>query len=208
MPNYPRPKSSMTPKPAKSSLHPHGFPTFSETIAGLKDGLTKLGINLVGAGAGIVGNLVGSLANLRQSANEGDEDAEAAYLEAIEMLRRSGSSTADTILRDLGEELGETDSNEENRQATQEPETDDFELTRAPAETPESAEGKPALTPERLIHNGKIVCLECGAEFRQLTSTHLAKHGLSPREYKEKYVLPRDLPLTAKAVSAYFGSSR
>lgn len=193
MPNYPPPKSSMPKKSTKSSLHPHGAPGFSETIEGLKRGLTKLGTHLVGAGAGIVGNLIGPLTNLRKSAREGDEDAEKAYLEALEMLRSSGSSTAETILRDLGEELGEEEGNEESSQDMQEPEAAgiDLEATQALTEAPEEAPAKvkPAPTPENPVRKGKITCLECGAEFKQLTHSHLSTHGMSPQEYKKKHGL-------------------
>jgi len=182
----------MSKKPDKSSLHPHGFPSFSETLTGLQEGLTKLGINLVGAGAGIVGNLIGSLANLRKSAQQGDEDAENAYLEAIAMLRNSGSSTAETILRDLGEELGK-DEGIEGSQDMQESDTAGTELesTQAPAEQSDEAilEMPTPRTPENSARSGKIICQECGAQFKSLTNTHLLRHGLSPVEYRKKYGL-------------------
>lgn len=191
MPNYPRPKSSMGKKPTKSSLHPHGFPSFSETMEGLKEGLMNLGAHLVGAGAGLVGNLVGSLTNLKKSAQEGDEDAEKAYQEALAMLRGSGTSSAESILRDLGEEPGEAEGSEETSRNMEESGTAgmDFELTQELTEEPEEApeEAKPTPTPDTSIHSDKIICLECGAEFKRLTQSHLAKHGMSLREYEKKY---------------------
>jgi predicted transcriptional regulator len=35
------------------------------------------------------------------------------------------------------------------------------------------------LSPANSIHNDKVICLECGAEMRQLTSKHLVSHGIS-----------------------------
>jgi hypothetical protein len=107
MPNHPRPSSSMPPKPTRSSLHPEGFPTFAETLEGLKQGLTNLGAHLVGTTAEIAGNLVGSLTNMKKSAEAGDEEAEQAYEEALAMLRGSGSSMADSLLKELEGDLGE-----------------------------------------------------------------------------------------------------
>jgi predicted transcriptional regulator len=59
---------------------------------------------------------------------------------------------------------------------------------------------KPALTPENSIQEDKIICLGCGAEFKQLTGKHLASHGLTPTEYKKKYGFSTGTPLLAKSV--------
>ena len=104
MPNYPRPKSSLPTKSSRSSLHPNGAPGFLETVEGLKQGLANLGSHLAGAGAGIVGNLISPLMNLGKSAKQGDEEAEQAYQEALAMLRGSGSPTAHSLLKELGEQ--------------------------------------------------------------------------------------------------------
>jgi hypothetical protein len=114
MPNYPRPRSSVPKGRPRSSLHPDGAPGFIETIEGLKRGLANLGTHLAGAAVGIAGNLIGPLLDLKQSAGQGDEDAEKAYEEALAMLRESGSSSADSLLRDLGELGEETEENEKS----------------------------------------------------------------------------------------------
>jgi len=57
------------------------------------------------------------------------------------------------------------------------------------------------IDPMNSIQNDKIICLECGAEMRQLTSRHLKGHGLNLREYKQKYSLPLRQPLAAKSLS-------
>lgn len=192
MPNYASPKSSVPKKGPKSSLHPNGAPGFTETLAGLKGGLANLGSHLVGAAAGMVGNLISPLTNLRKSAEEGDEESERAYQDALAMLRGSGSEIADTLLKELGEQPEEeAEGNEESLREVRESENaeDDLELTlgqtQASADRP--AEAQPALTPENSTPQGKVTCLECGAEFRLLTNTHLSKHGMSLTEYREKH---------------------
>ena len=57
-----------------------------------------------------------------------------------------------------------------------------------------------ALTPENSIQNDKVICLECGAEFKQLTSKHLVFHGMSQREYRLKYGFTMRTPLAAKSL--------
>jgi predicted transcriptional regulator len=58
-----------------------------------------------------------------------------------------------------------------------------------------------ALTPKDSIQNDKIICLECGAEMRQLTQKHIASHGMSQKEYKKKYGFTQKTPLSAKSVT-------
>lgn len=41
--------------------------------------------------------------------------------------------------------------------------------------------------PRRAISETAIVCLACGRAYRQLTNTHLARHGLSSETYKSTY---------------------
>lgn len=41
--------------------------------------------------------------------------------------------------------------------------------------------------PRRAISPEAIVCLVCGRRLRQLTNTHLASHGLTSGEYKERF---------------------
>ena len=57
------------------------------------------------------------------------------------------------------------------------------------------------LTPADSIQNDKVICLECGAEFKQLTQRHLLSHGMSPKEYKAKYGFTMRTSLAARAVS-------
>jgi len=59
-----------------------------------------------------------------------------------------------------------------------------------------------AMEPKASIQRNKIICLECGKEFKQLSRSHLKYHGLTPREYKKKYGLKANQALTAKSLSA------
>lgn len=56
-------------------------------------------------------------------------------------------------------------------------------------------------TPMDSIKTDFIICLECGARMKQLTSKHLAGHGLTIREYKRKYGIPLKQALSAKMLS-------
>lgn len=67
--------------------------------------------------------------------------------------------------------------------------------------TLEGASAEKILDPNASIQESKIVCLECGAEMRQLTANHLSVHGLTPREYKRKYGFPLKQPLSAKSLT-------
>jgi predicted transcriptional regulator len=62
-------------------------------------------------------------------------------------------------------------------------------------ETPEK------IDPKNSIQQDKVICLECGAEMRQLTGRHLSSHGLTSREYKKKYGFRQSQSLAAKSLS-------
>ena len=51
------------------------------------------------------------------------------------------------------------------------------------------------------IQEDKIICMECGAEMRQLTTKHLGSHDLDPREYKKKWGFSLKQPLSAKSLT-------
>ncbi len=57
------------------------------------------------------------------------------------------------------------------------------------------------IAPENSIQNDKVICLECGAEMKQLTQKHLKSHDISPKEYKRKYGFPLRTPLAAKTLT-------
>jgi predicted transcriptional regulator len=76
------------------------------------------------------------------------------------------------------------------------------EIAAIPGEGAEEAAATQALDPSKSIQKSKVVCLECGAEFKQLTANHLRSHQLTPREYKRKWGFPLKQPLTAKLLTA------
>ena len=70
------------------------------------------------------------------------------------------------------------------------------------SEEPVSEEAVPGKAdPKASIQEDKVICLECGAEMRQLTAKHLGSHALSIREYKQKHGFPLRQSLSAKALS-------
>ena len=58
------------------------------------------------------------------------------------------------------------------------------------------------VVPTDSIQQNKIICLECGKEFKQLSKTHLASHGLTAKEYKKKHGFKANQGLAAKSLSA------
>lgn len=64
-----------------------------------------------------------------------------------------------------------------------------------------AADTEPAVDPKNAIRERRIICCECGKAFKVLTKSHLASHGLSVEEYKEKYGYKKATSLVAKALS-------
>ncbi|MCL5406386.1 MAG: MucR family transcriptional regulator [Deltaproteobacteria bacterium] len=77
-------------------------------------------------------------------------------------------------------------------------EIDLLQVQEAPA-TQEKPSGP--ISAESSIQNDKVICLECGAEMKQLTQKHLISHGITSKEYKKKYGFPMRTPLAAKALT-------
>ena len=67
------------------------------------------------------------------------------------------------------------------------------------AETPQAR--KAAVSAEKSILKNKIICLECGQEFKMLSPKHLKSHGLTGREYRSKHGFSLRQPLCAKVLS-------
>ena len=67
--------------------------------------------------------------------------------------------------------------------------------------SPEVAtEADPAMDPKKAIKENAVVCLECGKAFKVLTKKHLAAHGLTPEQYREKYGYKKGAALCAKGL--------
>jgi len=72
------------------------------------------------------------------------------------------------------------------------------DVVRLDEQVSASAEWAQELEPSASIQEDSVVCLECGAEFRQLTANHLRTHEITPREYKKKWGFPLKQPLSAR----------
>jgi len=59
----------------------------------------------------------------------------------------------------------------------------------------------PAIDPKTAIKEKSVTCCECGKSFKVLTKRHLATHGLTPEEYKEKYGYKKGTSLVAKSLA-------
>src|SRR5262249_39564519 len=51
---------------------------------------------------------------------------------------------------------------------------------------------------KKSITRRHVTCLECGANFKQLSVRHLKNHGLDGTGYRIKHGIPRTQPLAAK----------
>lgn len=69
-----------------------------------------------------------------------------------------------------------------------------------PVSAPEAAP-VPAVNPRKSVHPDYIVCLEDGKKFKSM-KRHLTAHGLTPQQYRAKWGLPADYPMTAPNYSA------
>lgn len=66
---------------------------------------------------------------------------------------------------------------------------------------PEGGPTAPILEPKKSIQKNKIICMECGQEFKMLSPKHLSSHGLDSKSYRKKYGLSARQPLCSKALS-------
>ena len=69
-----------------------------------------------------------------------------------------------------------------------------------PAAAPE-APLVPAVNPKKSVYPDYIVCLEDGKKFKSM-KRHLTSHGMTPQQYRAKWGLPADYPMTAPNYSA------
>ncbi len=64
-----------------------------------------------------------------------------------------------------------------------------------------------ATPPERVhwrksITKHTVMCLACGASFKQLSGRHLREHSLDGKTYRIKYGIPRTQPLAGKEITS------
>lgn len=70
-------------------------------------------------------------------------------------------------------------------------------LGKEPAEQAPAERQKPAVPIKRSVTPGYIVCLECGKMQKTLRRHLGSEHGMTPDEYRAKWNLPREYPMTA-----------
>jgi predicted transcriptional regulator len=70
-----------------------------------------------------------------------------------------------------------------------------------PERAAEPAPLVPAVPIKDSVHDDYIVCLEDGREFKMM-KRHLRSLGMTPEEYRAKWGLPHDYPMTAPGYSA------
>ena len=61
-------------------------------------------------------------------------------------------------------------------------------------------DGTPGIDPKKSIRENAVICLECGHKFKMLTRRHLAQHGLTPRQYREKYGFKKNASLACRSI--------
>jgi len=66
---------------------------------------------------------------------------------------------------------------------------------------PEPEKLTPAVNPKRSVFEDYIVCLECGQKCKTLKRHLASRHDLSPEEYRAKWGLAADYPMTAPSYS-------
>jgi len=67
---------------------------------------------------------------------------------------------------------------------------------------PEPQASEPAVPIRKSVFNDHIVCLECGKNYRTLKRHLEREHGISTEEYRARFSLSRDYPLTAPEYAA------
>lgn len=65
---------------------------------------------------------------------------------------------------------------------------------------PGAQSGNGVRDPKKAVKERTITCLESGRPYKILTKRHLAKFGLTPEEYREKWGYPKGMPLVCKAL--------
>jgi len=69
--------------------------------------------------------------------------------------------------------------------------------TSLPQTESTTEEQRPAVSIKKSVTDEFIVCLEDGGKFKSLKRHVMTKYGLTPEQYREKWKLPADYPMTA-----------
>ena len=69
----------------------------------------------------------------------------------------------------------------------------------APKADPVAERGEPAVSIRKSLQDDHLVCLEDGKKFKSLKRHIRTSHGLTPEQYRERWGLKPDYPMTAPA---------
>lgn len=69
----------------------------------------------------------------------------------------------------------------------------------AAASPPPEAQQVPAVPVQKSVTRDSLICLECGKRFKSLKRHINVDHDLSPDQYRTKWALPHDYPMTSPA---------
>ncbi|WP_081160320.1 MucR family transcriptional regulator [Ensifer aridi] len=69
--------------------------------------------------------------------------------------------------------------------------------SRSSRTQPNIEEQRPAVPIKKSVTDDFIICLEDGKKFKSLRRHLMASYGLTPEQYREKWKLPADYPMTA-----------
>lgn len=61
----------------------------------------------------------------------------------------------------------------------------------------------PAVSIKKSVTPSFVVCLEDGKKFKSLKRHLMAQHGMTPAEYRAKWDLPSDYPMSAPSYAAH-----
>ena len=64
----------------------------------------------------------------------------------------------------------------------------------------EEVKASPSVEPKNSITETYAICLECGKKFKVIGNRHLKSHGLTVKEYKDKWGLKKGTSLAAKSL--------
>jgi predicted transcriptional regulator len=73
-------------------------------------------------------------------------------------------------------------------------------LGQAPVEAP--SERTPAVTVRRSVTPERIICLDCGVGGKMLKRHLSTAHGMTPKEYRDRWGLAADYPMVAPNYAA------
>jgi predicted transcriptional regulator len=75
------------------------------------------------------------------------------------------------------------------------------QASKKTARTAADEAAEPAVSIKKSVQREYIVCLEDGSHWRTLKRHLRTAHGMTPQQYREKWRLPHDYPMTAPAYS-------